>query len=80
MSNNVKSAREKPAPLVWVVRPQVIGPPCLRATIGDHDAIVWEAGDQFSHRSRVDGGRMVAHSSEDSAKASAEKRLRKVAT
>ncbi len=69
------SAREKPAPLVWKQDGHV-----TVALLGVLSAKVWHVGGQFSHRSRVDGGRIVSHFGEDSAKVSAEKRLRKAAS
>ena len=82
------SAREKPAPLVWASAANehwAADANPLGAALGDYMVLVWRVGGQFSYRSAlrkrgtpVNVGRIVSHSGEDSAKASAEKRLRKV--
>ncbi len=82
------SAREKPAPLVWKPRSDgVLGPEAkMQVTIdvSGYHARVWFVGGEFPWRSIVretgvaNVGRVVSHFGENSAKAGAEKRLRKV--
>ena len=81
-------APEESAPIVWEPDVKLVGQlgpesRARRATIGHGVAKVWRVGGEWAWRAKVvwDGsvvGRGVTHHArEDSAKASAEKRLRK---